>query len=77
MLGAQEGRAFSQVYARALEKFPENLKLLMVHLYFCLPDGCRQKIHKRKRDRRFLFVQFYTVCLLYSYVFSVCTGQAD
>ena len=49
----------------------------MVHLYLCLPDRCEQKIHKSKKDRRFLFIQFYTVCLLYSYVFSVRTGQAD
>ena len=40
-----------------------------------LHDWCGQKIHKSKKDRRFHFVQFYTVCLLYFYVFSVCTGQ--
>ena len=51
--------------------------IIMVHLYLCLSDRCKQKIHKSKKDRRFLFVQFYTVCLLYSYVFSVRTGQAD
>ena len=45
-------------------------------LYLCLPDRCRQKIHKSKKERRFIFVQFYTVCLLYSYAFSVRTGQA-
>ena len=50
---------------------------LMVHSYLCLPDWCGQKIHMSKKDRRFLFVQFYIVCLLYSYVFSVRTGQAD
>ena len=49
----------------------------MVHLYLCLPDRCGQKIHKSKKDRRFLFVQFYTVCLLYSYVFAVRTGKTD
>ena len=47
-----------------------------LHLYLCLPDRCGQNIHKSKKDRRFLLVQFYTVCLLYSYVFSVRTGQA-
>ena len=40
-----------------------------------LPDWCGQNIHKSKNIRRFHFVQFYTVCLLYSYVFSVRTGQ--
>ena len=50
---------------------------VMVHLYLCLPDRCGQKIHKSKKDRRFLFVQFDTACLLYSKVFSVRTGQAD
>ena len=49
----------------------------MVHLYLCLPNQCGQKIHKSKKDRRFRFVHFYTVCLLYSYVFSVRIGQAD
>ena len=49
----------------------------MVHLNLCLPDRCGQKIHKSKKDRRFLFVQFYTVCLLYSYVFAVRTGKTD
>ena len=44
------------------------------HLYLCLLDRCGQKIHKSKKDKRFLFVQFYTVCLFYSYVFSVRTG---
>ena len=54
-----------------------HLASLMVHLYLCLPDRCVQKIHKSKKGRRFHFVQFYTVCLLYSYVFSVRTGQAE
>ena len=49
----------------------------MVHLYLCLRDRCGQKIHKSKKDRRFLLVQFHTACILYSYVFSVYTGQAD
>ena len=49
----------------------------MVHLYLCLPDRCGQRIHKSKKDRRFYFVQFYTVCLPYSHVFGVRTGQAD
>ena len=49
----------------------------MVHLHLCLPGQCGLKIHESKKDRRFLFVQFYTVCLLYSYVCSVRTGQAD
>ena len=38
---------------------------LMVHLYLCLPEQCGQKIHKSKGNRRFLFVQFYTVFYLF------------
>ena len=60
----------------ALRRHPRSLETLMVHLYLCLPDQCGQKIHKSKKDRRFPFVQFYTVYLLYSYVYSVRTGQA-
>ena len=47
----------------------------MVHLYLCLPDRCGQNIHKSKKDRRFLFAQFYTFCLLYSYFLSAPIRQ--
>ena len=53
-------------------KWPEHPRgALMMHLYLCLPDQCGQKIHKSKKDRRFLFVQFFSVCLLYSYFFTL------
>ena len=50
---------------------------VMVHLYLCLPDRCGQKIHKSKGDRQCKIGQKENVCLFCSYVFSVCTGQAD
>ena len=49
----------------------------MVHLYLCLPDQRGHKIHKSKGDRQCKFGQKENVCLFCSYVFSVCTGQAD
>ena len=52
------------------------MKTIMVHLYLCLPDQCGQKIHKSKGDRQFKIRPKENVCLFYSYVFFVRTGQA-
>ena len=54
-----------------------SARLVMVHLYLCLPDRCGQKIHKSKGDRQCKIGQKENVCLFCSYVFSVRTGQAD
>ena len=51
--------------------------IVMVHLYLCLPDRCRQKIHKSKGDRQCKIGQEENVCLFCSYVFPVRTGQVD
>ena len=50
---------------------------VIVHLYLCLRDRCKQKIHKSKGDRQYKIGQKENVCLFCSYVFSVRTGQAD
>ena len=60
-----------------LEKNTQPNGGIMVHLYLCLPDRCGQKIHKSKGDRQCKIGQKENVCLFCSYVFSVCTGQAD
>ena len=73
ILGVRHGR----INRASPVRLKTKRRFLMVHLYLCLPDRCGQKIHKSKRDRQCKIRKKENVCLFWSYVFSVRTGQTD